>query len=297
MLAHANMFIDSKVLIQLKSMGAARVSFFFFISGYGLMYSFMNKGQNYLSNFFNKRILYIIKPFLLINIIFTAYIFFFNNGLPDNFFDKIVKGTFPVFTSWYIAVLTVQYVLFLIIFKISRIKIIHRINTLALLTVIEILFLYSIKYDRCWWVSTIAFPVGMYYRYYMNDINRLMSKRIYKLFYMPIGCVLVGILLLLKMELLYTVAYIIIPLLIIIPICFFKDRENGKIIKFLNSISYEIYLVHIVVFSVFSDYSLFLDSNLLFIVMSIIVTIICSYIFKFICNLKLSTFIKNNKVE
>jgi hypothetical protein len=69
-LVHSNMYIESPFLLQFKALGAPIVSIFLFISGYGLINSYISKGEKYFDAFFTKRIWHILKPFILINVIF-----------------------------------------------------------------------------------------------------------------------------------------------------------------------------------------------------------------------------------
>jgi Acyltransferase family. len=227
-----------------------------------------------------------IKTFYFNKCYFSIYLYIVNNGIPDNFLTNILSGTLPVFTSWYVVVLVLQYVLFYVIFKFLNLGIKNKIHLLTILTIFQILAFYFINYGRCWWVSTLAFSVGMYYRVYIEQVNAIVTKKIFKLSYLPIGCVFIIGILKLNIEMLYSLTYIVIPLLVIIPFCFYKDFKINKIIGFLSSISYEIYLIHICVFSMLRNRFIYIESTYLYVLLTIIITILLAYPIHKVCNLR-----------
>ena len=53
----SNLINGGALAVILQALGYLSVAVFFFLSGYGLMYSFIIKGDGYISNFIKKRIL------------------------------------------------------------------------------------------------------------------------------------------------------------------------------------------------------------------------------------------------
>ena len=62
---HLNFFLDLGWLKPARELGAPIVSVFFFISGFGLVRSWQNKGPQYLKNFLLSKFLRIVLPALL----------------------------------------------------------------------------------------------------------------------------------------------------------------------------------------------------------------------------------------
>lgn len=63
---HLSLYIDHKALYPFQCWGAPIVSLFFFVSGYGLMKSYMKNGKVYLLQFIANRVLLVYCFFLFL---------------------------------------------------------------------------------------------------------------------------------------------------------------------------------------------------------------------------------------
>ena len=99
-------------------MGSYIVSMFFFLSGYGL-YVQNSKSKTYLDNFFRKRLLKILVPFISIWMIYLIYRIGVNKeSINFNYFIKLFTvGKTVIYNGWFIDVIILIYILFYLSFK------------------------------------------------------------------------------------------------------------------------------------------------------------------------------------
>lgn len=113
--------LNPGILTPFKGIGYLFVSIFLFLSGYGLMKSYMKK-ENYLQDFKKRRLMKIYMPFLLVNLV----------HLIINIFIKGKEYTFKSFlfnltgmhlmssAMWYMITILFWYLIFYIVCKISK---------------------------------------------------------------------------------------------------------------------------------------------------------------------------------
>ena len=109
---HLSIYIKDTILLKVFTIvGAIAVSAFFFYSGYGLMTSYLKK-ENYLKDFWNKRIMKIVIPYI-IAIIFTILAYLLTRQLSlRKIFNSLVEGEPVVRFSWYVLAIIILYVVF-----------------------------------------------------------------------------------------------------------------------------------------------------------------------------------------
>ena len=155
------------------------VGYFFFVSGFGLAKSYATK-ENYLKTFLVKRWLRLLYV-MLIGLIVTTVIANISQcktvlaSLPMK--PLLLLKEFVVRTNWYLRELFILYVLFFLIYRFCS----KRKSSLLLLTTIALcIVLGALGYTRCWYASTLCFPMGIIvYENYDLLINRLCSVKGY----------------------------------------------------------------------------------------------------------------------
>lgn len=165
---------DSTLLTPLGNFMLISVGFFFFVSGFGLMRSYIEK-QDYLSSFFSHRILHLIIV-AMTALVFTTAIAFLSPVKTDfasiPVFEDIVVAIF-LRTNWYIRELLLFYVIFYVVYRFAK------KNHLFLILILQFFVcipLYFTGHTRCWFASLICFPLGMImYKYYDKLISLLCS--------------------------------------------------------------------------------------------------------------------------
>lgn len=274
-------------------LGTSVVAMFFFISGYGMMTSIKTNrgGVNYLKPFWLKRFTTILKPFLIITLIYILINWFLYGSVPhDMFLNLYERGETPLPNSWFIFSLIYFYISFYISIKYIK----NRIGSISVVTVLILGFiLWCIYkgYGRAWWVCALAFPSGMIYSliWWKEYINRWYVLVLILLFVFT--TVYVNIVYLLPLT------YVFIPIFIISlcnisHICVFVKRlyasESKRIpirltrgvLDFMSGISYELYLVHGAIISLFNTNTVLHSSDHVF----SITVFLSSFFFAFLFN-------------
>lgn len=267
--------------------GAPIVSLFFFFSGYGLMSSFLSKGDTYLDHFLRKRVFKVINPLLWASILFVIVNYWDTNSLPYDWAEQLfIKGNPPLPYSWFGYAIVIFYLFFYFVFRIRSFTVETKIITVAILTVICIFVMIQIGYDRCWWVSNLAFPAGLLYRYKENILIPFFREKWVKLLFVPLSCISLFLLVKSGIDYLFTLAYIVIPILVVVLISYWKMPQN-RTLKFLGDISYEVYLLQGIAIYMLRGQHVHIDSAILYIIGVYVLTILLAFILHKVLSLKL----------
>ena len=283
---HIQFLVDIPFMYLFYSWGALVVSLFFFISGYGLTCSYLKKGNRYLNGFIYRRIWKTMKPFLIVTILYIVVEFMDKGALScPSLKEMIYRGKTLLPYSWFVIAIIVQYFFFFFSFCYVT-TMTRKMVYVLLLTIIGMIIMSNMHYERHWWISSLAFPTGMFYAYKESSCNNMLRQRKWRIFFMPIVCMLILIIVLLKIEALFTIVYILIPLLVINLISYVGRKQN-KIMMFLGLISYEIYLFHGVSIHLLRGKHIYIESDYLFVLLVYVCTILFSYcLHKVICGNK-----------
>jgi peptidoglycan/LPS O-acetylase OafA/YrhL len=237
--------------------GAESVAVFFFISGYGLMKSYLRKGNSYLDGFLKKRFGRILPLFISLTAINTALRMWLNKeslwyilaGIPHQY---------PLKFAWFMYAISFLYVVF---FCVAR----HVKNGKSLLigmTISVLLYMlvcFLLPFQGYFWYHTIISSIsGFAVAYYEPQLQKWVVK--HKITTMVI---LVAVWLLIKIKSYYADAILDmgektihvlfatpilneanwIPYLMLMVVYTIGMTQN-KILYFLGQISMEIYLFH-----------------------------------------------------
>lgn len=141
------------------SLGIILVSFFFLMSGYGLMTSYMSKGEEYLNGFFLKRVMKVFLPYLLSLCVWFGYMIFADKNfnilrylLYTNFGDWLPN-------SWFVWVILGAYICFFCIFK-FHINLKTKILVFASVSLIYFILGGAIRYIAILVSKFICYSVG-----------------------------------------------------------------------------------------------------------------------------------------
>lgn len=239
-LHHISLETSVKWLQPFNSWGAPIVSIFFFISGYGLMVSYNNKGDGYLNGFVKRRIIVtLLLPFLLALLLYRSVAIDLPGAI-ESICLLLKNGIVTLPHSWYVFAIFVLYIAFYLSCKVAKGK--KSLFLLILLCAVYIIVTKHQGYARCWYISILAFPAGVIYAYYSRHFITQIYK--YTRWIVPVCLLLAAVFYLLKSELGYMLVYVFIPLIIIYLCSTLNVEQLSRIggIRWLSEISYEIYL-------------------------------------------------------
>ena len=291
-----NLLYEGFLFYQFRRVGYFIVAIFFFLSGYGLMLSYLKKGRNYFKGYWKNRIGYLFIVYFLTAVLYTAYHnIFIKSGITlETFIKSFYNSETIVSSSWYIIVQLLFYILFWIAFcKLDKSKVKLGLLIISIL-VIAIMFAFHLGgYPTYWYLSDIAFIIGIAYAFYKERIDILLknhywivlsaSALLFALIYvLPTGLSIIGI----KTGLLvYILSRNITTAVfaVFIAVLFYRFDIKGKIWRFLGGISLEIYLLHGLVIMIIDRFT---DNDTLKMILVVIITVaaatIANYINKYI---------------
>ena len=261
-------------------MGTYIVSVFFFLSGYGL-YVQNERKENYLDNFLVKRLSRILIPFIFISSIYLIYRSINGQALTTSFFMNLFKkGSTVIYNGWFVDIIILMYVFFYISFKIFSNRTVAILVNILLIGGYIILAI-KLGYGFWWYNSSLPFALGLIWAKYNKKIDKMLND------YYFVGIILATCLLFMshqysfilkKLHLVddYSYAFaanldnIIFTLFFILIVR--KIDFSNKYLLFLGRISFELYMIHGLVMSVFGKY--FVTSRLNDVIFTILVLIV-----------------------
>lgn len=229
------------------------VSMFFFLSGYGLMFSTLNK-SNYLLNFFSKRLSKVYLPFVVVNAL-TLIIFHlsFNAKYSINKIIVYLLGIKLIdSTLWFVKSIILFYIIFYLAFKFFTKDIAPRL--LVLYCFIYFIVCYKIGLGPSWFNTIFCFPLGVYVALYYNNFINFIQQNYTKTVILNVFCFIVPFLLphLLKLHdqiIFDTISSVFFVFLVLTFL--FKVKISSKPLYFIGGISYEMYIIHMKVLNIY----------------------------------------------
>lgn len=275
-LHHISLRMDSFGLLGIfHYVGYLSVGAFFFISGFGLTKS-LQRNSKYLDSFLYQKIARIYLPFIIVNIftIIALYIkgttFTYDELIQNIIGVKLIDGTL-----WFIITILIFYFFFYLSFKKS-----YGFKSLATVTILVLIYILVYRYlEKGAWtfISSLCFPLGIYYAFFEKKINTI----IYNNFTFMLSSSLFLFLTTFVLYKLYIIkggGFIsVIFFVIFIFILFLKVNPYTLIFNLIGKVSLEIYLLHmkvLILFSFFTD----LDSGL-WIALYFTTLVTCAFIF------------------
>ncbi|WP_234123302.1 acyltransferase family protein [Clostridium hydrogenum] len=248
-LAHMTLmyYLDLKTI---GNFGAIGVDIFLILSGYGIYKSYTKKGI--CKQFVVKRLKTIYVPFIIVVLFEVLWRFYSENAHYSLYrlitfftgFDakRILDGTY-----WYISYIILWYLIFIIVYKFSKYKILNLILLFYFAYLFKVSkFIDPVK-DLSWQYSIhfIAFPIGVLVASYEGKIIKLLANNVYKL---VIAILVVG-----SISAHYVFSYnsdyywlynFNVAMFFIVTAIFLQSLGfMSKFLNFVGNISYEIYLV------------------------------------------------------
>ena len=250
--------------------GYLAVTIFLFLSGYGLTVSYLNK-NDYLDNFFSRRLTRIYIPFVVLNVIgigltslntklsATDMIFYFL-GI------KLIDGTL-----WFIQTIIIFYIMFYIAFKFMSRNI--AAHFLVLVSFIYLIVCYKIGLGIWVYNTAFCFPLGVYIALYYKKFVKLIKNNYILAFLLSGTCFAITFIF---GNFIYSDFQTIFSLISSVCLVFFvlvfllKVQIASKLLRVIGNISCEIYLIHMKVLVVYfsmvklsGSYSIYIYLSLL----------------------------------
>ena len=265
-------------------MGSYIVSIFFFLSGYGL-YVQNSKSKTYLDNFFRKRLLKILVPFISIWMIYLIYRIGVNKeSINFDYFIKLFTvGKTVIYNGWFIDVIILIYIFFYLSFKFVENK--------RVAIIIYIIIAIKLHYSFWWYNSILTFILGLVWAKNKDKIDEVIDNN---LFIILVGATffmfvfhnydIVLIKLGFTSSYMYALAANMDNLIFTLYFTLLVKNINfeNKYLLALGGISFELYMIHGLVIQYFARYYISSKVNdVIFTVIVLVVSIILAKLINF----------------
>lgn len=236
------------IINEFMSWGGIVVGIFFFITGYGLMASYMKKGKDYLNGFLKRRLGKILPSFFIAVIVYLCIQSYITRSNAFLTLYEIRYGYTPLPSSWFVYAIVLYYIAFYFFAKfISRHT--HIILCLWFFSIIYIVTLIILKWEDCWYKSILAFNFGFTYSYYESEVRAFILQKpkqfisfLYSLLIFIFAIRYLNTFVLTNIPIWKSIIYYATPFFSIITIYIIKGKAS-PIFNLLGEISYEIYIV------------------------------------------------------
>lgn len=239
-----------RLMLPYTFFGHLAVSMFLFLSGYGLTMSKLQK-NNYLNNFFSKRLSKVYLPFILVNALTLILLFsVFNTKFSVIQTILYLSGINLIdSTQWFVISILLFYVVFYLCFKFFKPEVAPKIILVYAFSYFLILIFF--RFGEWWYNTVFCFPIGVYVALYYNKFVEFMKKNYAAICSSSLISFAVFFYLGHFIPTLFSVFFNTIS-----SVCFvflmlsflFKIKFNSKPFLFIGSIAYEMYLIHMKIF-------------------------------------------------
>ena len=260
--------------------GNITVGLFFFLSAYGLAIQ-IGKHEDYLNNFWNKRIHKLLIPFLVTNVFFILFEVLFNHKsytfIKYIYYFTGLKLIDPF--AWYIPVIFLLYFSFWFSFKFFKKRL---LQFGFIFFVIFLYIVHEVLNHHSGFVSIFCFPLGVFYAQNVGKKIKLNDTTL-GFFFLVLFVILFY--LTTQLQNFNTVKFLLIGIFLcftyVLAIVFFTNKWSikNKVFLFLGNISLEIYLIH----GIFTSY-LLRENEILAVAVVVPLSILAAYVIQKIDN-------------
>lgn len=247
------------------SIGLFSVAIFFFVSGYGLMYGLMHK-NHYEKGYVRHRILPIVVCYLLVCVFYWV-----TKGFePVKLLDVFLCGYIPF--SWYILSILALYLIFYLCILVTKNPVCVIVGVSIMLSAfITLTYLidYKWSYTNLGGWQMVTFVIGMISMHYKEGTEKLLRSKFFCIIMVSLFLLLwfvelshkyftySNLLLCIQPN---VISYIT-PFVVLSLSNWFTPLKCTKMWEYLNKISLQIYLVHVIVLFYFTGKNFSLHSE------------------------------------
>ncbi|MFL0251076.1 acyltransferase family protein [Clostridium neuense] len=287
-----------KLMLPYTFFGHLAVSIFFFLSGYGLTMSKLQK-NNYLNNFFSKRLTKVYLPFILVNAITLIFaLSLFNSKFSLIQILLYLSGLNLIdSTQWFVISILLFYIVFYLCFKFLNAEAAPKV--ILIYSFVYFFTLILFRFGEWWYNTAFCFPIGVYialnYDKFISFIKRNYA------FFSTLALICFAVTFYLG-HFVPSVFSIILNTIssvcfVFVMLCFlFKVKITSKPLFFIGGIAYEIYLIHMKIFILYFNCIKIKGSYTVYIYLALVILV--SFLFNKLFKLMRKPILtSNNKIQ
>ena len=274
---------------RLVMVGYLLVSFFFFLSGYGLLVQYRKKGESYLHGFLKSQVLYLVVIYILDVLLYDVFDCLMGNPHTLAEIAKAIVFSGIAKNAWYMIVQILCYLAFYFVFRCRAIKTLRaKILVVFLLQTAFCLLCILHGVSSVWYLSNYGFSLGLLWAYQKDRIDSFLNRRyaVGLLIAVLLFCGFYGSPVMVDRfigggfaKVFRTVCRLIssplsVALVIVIG---FRLKPVLKLWNWVGSISLEIYLLHGLVYSILRSRYIFVESEILWTVLTVVLSVALAY--------------------
>lgn len=276
-------FLQLPIVGEFVPLGAVIVGVFFFLTGYGLMVSYMKKGESYLSNFLSHRFLKLLPAFLIATIGYLVFLSLFYHYYAFALFIDMKNGKTPLPSSWFIYTIIFYYIAFYFMAYLFPKKT-HMIISMWVISILYEIAIRMFGWGNYWFISIYALNIGQCYAYYEDIIKtklehspNLLLGSISGLFALFIIVWLVNQFV--EIKTFYKIYYCFTAIFIVYAI-YVWGAFPSKLLRATGTISYEFYLVQ----GIFvNQFSFMRDHWVVYLILIYLFSYITAWLLHYLC--------------
>lgn len=162
------------------------VCFFLFISGWGLMYTYVQNGKT-MQGFLKRKVI----SLLIMSAISSIITYIVMEGIINQNWDISKIFMYVInHTNWYIWEICIFYLMFYVLMRVCKEKSMVIISFITAMIICISTWCWGM--ERAFYFSALSFPVGMLFNQYWAHIMNLYHKRGFIVVSILIGCLSVG---------------------------------------------------------------------------------------------------------
>ena len=259
--------------------GQLMVVMFFFYSGYGIAHKIISTDGRYVDSFLKHRLLPTWSHFAVcvtLYLILNVFLGTLNEYSLTDIVLSYTGWTSIGNSNWFMFVTFSLYLFVLFSFKVFKGRSIYGFICISVLAILLTILLFFVK-KSYWWNTLLCFPLGMWYRYLQERIERVFLVEHYGvlLFFTSL---IFGILWFADYTIDLIVGYILLAMSFAVFVVTLSMRVSvgNKVLRFFGNHVFSIYILQRIPMILFKDY---IENQYIFLIVCFFVTILISWVF------------------
>lgn len=277
---HSGLFRESQIGTVFQGLGYLSVAMFFFLSGYGLRFSHITKGFQYVNSMPIKRILPLYLQSLILIALYTCLSLIIGKEVKSSLLlQSVFWGNTIIANGWYLQVILVLYVLYYLVYGVLKTEKMNDPNFHITMLVVLIVYAWInifLGKSIMRYQSIFAFWLGLIWSDYKNWLDKILNK--YWGVSVIIGFIAFSILFVAGLKNRYFTILAALSFVILTIILFMRIPVNFSVTRWLGKYYFEIYVMQGVGMLLFHSNLIYVENKWIYVIICTFTTLILAVI-------------------